>query len=63
MSERYELICEASGIRVDAFIAENTDISRSAAATLCDNGAVQVNGTSVKKNAKLKALLSMLNGQ
>ena len=34
MSERYELICEASGIRVDAFIAENTDISRNAAATL-----------------------------
>ena len=54
MSERYELGCEASGIRVDAFIAENTDISRSAAATLCDNGKVQVNGALVKKNAKLK---------
>ena len=54
MSERYELICEASGIRVDAFIAENTDISRNAAATLCDNGKVLVNGASVKKNVKLK---------
>ena len=54
MSEKYELVCEMSGIRVDAFIAENTDISRSAAATLCDNGAVQVNGASVQKNVKLK---------
>ena len=55
MSEKYELVCEMSGIRVDAFIAENTDISRSAAATLCDNGKVKVNGASVKKNVKLKS--------
>ena len=54
MSEKIELVCEASGIRVDAFIAENTDISRNAAATLCDNGKVLVNGASVKKNVKLK---------
>ncbi len=55
MSERLELICADGGVRIDAFIAEMSDISRSAAATLCDGGNVTVGGVRVKKNTKLKS--------
>lgn len=49
------LECETGGVRLDAFVAENTDLSRNAVATLCEKGVVTVNGNSAKKNAKLKS--------
>lgn len=49
------LECETGGVRLDAFVAENTDLSRNAVATLCEKKAVTVNGNSAKKNAKLKS--------
>ncbi len=49
-----KLICSESGIRLDRFIAENTDITRSHAAILCDNGKAFVNTKSAKKNLVLK---------
>lgn len=49
------LECETGGVRLDAFVAENTDLSRNAVATLCKKGVVTVNGNSAKKNAKLKS--------
>lgn len=55
MSERLELNCTDGGVRVDAFIADNSDLSRSAAAVLCDSGNVLVAGEKAKKNTKLKA--------
>lgn len=54
MSNTTEFICTDGGVRVDAFIAGQADISRSAAAILCDEGHVLINGTSAKKNTKLK---------
>ena len=41
-------------VRVDAFLSDMTDLSRSAAANLCENGSVTVNGAAARKNAKLK---------
>lgn len=55
MSERLELNCTDCGVRVDAFIADNSVLSRSAAAALCDSGNVLVAGAKAKKNTKLKA--------
>lgn len=49
------LECETGGVRLDAFVAENTDLSRNAVATLCEKEAVTVNGNSAKKNVKLKS--------
>ncbi len=49
------LDCDANGVRIDAFVAENTDLSRNLVATLCEKGAVTVNGNAAKKNAKLKS--------
>ena len=49
------LECETGGVRLDAFVAENTDLSRNAVATLCEKEAVTVNGNPAKKNAKLKS--------
>lgn len=49
------LECETGGVRLDAFVAENTDLSRNAVATLCEKKAVTVNGNPAKKNAKLKS--------
>ena len=40
--------------RLDVFLAENTDITRSYAVTLISDGCVTVNGKSVSKNTKLK---------
>ena len=42
-------------VRVDAFLAEVSELSRSAAAKLCDEGAVLVCGNPCKKNTVLKA--------
>jgi len=41
-------------IRLDVFVSEVADISRSRAASLLEEGYVSVNGTAAKKNAKLK---------
>ncbi len=41
-------------LRIDVFVSEVADISRSRAATLLEEGNVEVNGTAAKKNAKLK---------
>ena len=42
------------GKRVDAFLAEQTDLTRSAAARLLEAGAVQVSGRPIPKNYKLR---------
>lgn len=51
--ERTELICEETA-RLDSFIAEKTDLSRSRVAKLIEDGAVSVSGKAVAKNYKLK---------
>jgi len=48
-------ISESSGQRLDVFIAEAGEMTRSAAQKLIENGCVQVNGRPVSKNTKLKA--------
>lgn len=42
------------GCRLDAFISANTDISRSRATKLCEDGLVTVNGAVANKKQKLK---------
>ena len=49
-----KLICSENSIRLDRFIAENSNITRSHAAILCDNGKAFVNTKSAKKNLLLK---------
>lgn len=49
-----KLICAENGIRLDRFMAENADITRSRAAQLCDDGKVTVNSKAAKKNLLLK---------
>ncbi len=48
VSEQYE------GIRLDVFIAESCDVTRSAAQKLISDGNVNVNGVSVGKSCKLR---------
>lgn len=48
------LIAESSGERLDKFIADNSDISRSFAAKLAGEGKVCVNGKAADKKTKLK---------
>ncbi len=51
-----ELICCTDGQRLDVFLCESvSDLSRSAAQNLLNQGCVKVNGQSVKKNYKTKA--------
>lgn len=45
----YRIEKEAAGERLDSFLAKDPALSRSAAARLCDEGAVTVNGTVVKR--------------
>ena len=56
MEENIVLTVEAADAnkRVDAYISENTELTRSAAAKLLENGDITVNGKSVAKNYKLK---------
>ena len=44
---------EDKGIRLDQFVAANTELTRSAAARLIEDGAVAVNGKAASKNYKL----------
>lgn len=48
-----EIILNAGSGRIDKFIADNTDISRSYAARLCEDGMVWVNGSKAEKKQKL----------
>lgn len=52
--EILELFAEENGIRIDKFLSENSDISRSASAKLIENGKVCVNGKKAVKSTKLK---------
>lgn len=52
--EKLVLIPQKNFDRLDAYIAENTDISRSRVVKLIENGNVTVNGNSVSKKASLK---------
>lgn len=47
--QRLELVCDLTDMRVDSFLAERGDMTRSAAAKLCDNGAVTINGKTCRK--------------
>lgn len=47
--QRLELICDLPNMRVDSFLAERSDMTRSAAAKLCDNGAVTIGGKPCRK--------------
>ncbi|MBR5157887.1 MAG: RluA family pseudouridine synthase [Clostridia bacterium] len=47
------LIADTKGIRLDVFVSENADITRSAAQKLICDGNVYVNGKEVAKNYKL----------
>lgn len=49
-----KLICAENGIRLDRFMAENADMTRSRAAQLCDEGKITVNSKAAKKNLLLK---------
>ena len=51
--DRHELICEET-VRIDSFIAEKTDLSRSRVAKLIEDGFVLVGGKAVSKNYKTK---------
>ena len=53
MSE-YLLICEDGGERIDSFIAKNTELSRSRAASLIEEGRVLLNDRVAVKKDKLK---------
>ncbi len=44
-----ELTVKNGGMRLDSFLAESTELSRSAAARLCEEGAVTVNGKAQSK--------------
>ena len=47
--QRLEFICDLPNMRVDSFLAERGDMTRSAAAKLCDNGAVTIGGKPCRK--------------
>ncbi len=46
------ILCETAGLRLDAFLAQQTDLTRSAVQKLLESGGVLVNGAPVKKNYK-----------
>ena len=48
------ILCETEGVRLDAFLAEQQELTRSAVQRLLERGAVLVNGRSVKKNYKTR---------
>ena len=49
MAMTYKIGAENVGERLDSFLANDPSLSRSAAARLCDEGAVTVNGMIVKR--------------
>ncbi len=57
MNDEYaEFLCDetSAGIRLDVFLSEQTDVTRSAAQKLIENGDVTVSGKAVAKNYKLR---------
>ena len=50
----YKVSCESAGMRLDAWLAEAADVSRSAAAKLIDEGRVKLNGKNVPKKYAVK---------
>ena len=52
--ETKQFVCQENGIRLDAFVSTECDVSRSLAADIIDQGLVTVNGRVAKKSAKLK---------
>ncbi len=55
VSERLSLAVEATGLRIDRFLAERTQLSRSAIARLAREGHVAVDGTAVEPSYKVHA--------
>lgn len=55
MSERLSLAVEESGLRIDRFLAERTQLSRSAIARLARDGHVAVDGAAVEPSYKVHA--------
>ena len=55
MTERIELDVDANGIRADRYIAERTQLSRSAIQRLAKDGQVTVNGMAVAPSHKVRA--------
>lgn len=53
--DEIKIVATESVARLDKFISDNTDISRSFATKLIDDGAVTLNGKSVSKKEKVKA--------
>ena len=51
----YTVDAEHTGVRADVFVAEQTELSRSAAASLMEKGCILLNGGPCTKNAKLCA--------
>ena len=51
---KYTVEARDAGKRLDAFLAENTDLSRSSAAKLIESGAVTVNGKKTEKKYLIK---------
>ena len=51
---KYTVEAQDAGKRLDAFLAENTDLSRSAAAKLIESSAVTVNGKKTEKKYLIK---------
>ncbi len=60
MPEQLIIISEDAGIRLDAFLAAETDYSRNRIRALLDGGNVQVNGAGVKPSYKVQAGDSIL---
>lgn len=48
------ILCETAGLRLDAFLAQQADLTRSAVQRLLDSGDILVNGTAAKKNYKTR---------
>lgn len=53
--EKIKILCEKDAERIDAFIAEQTDISRSRVVKLIESGNVSLNGGSVNKKTTVRA--------
>ena len=47
-------VVDASGVRVDVFLSEKLELTRSHIKKICDDGGVSVNGKQVKSNKQLK---------
>lgn len=52
--DKIEFVCEKTADRLDALVAENTDISRSRAVKLIESGNITVNGNTANKKAAVK---------